>query len=208
MKRAPASAPGATLTYSNANYTVLGLLIEKLTGVTVQQAVAIRIIEPLGLTGTSFPASGDRSLPAPAVRGYHGVRIGGFFFWSNVVRYDPSAFSSSGAMISTQQDLTAFFQALIGGRLISSATLAEMEKAVEPGGPTAGLGYGLGLVRRDLPCGGVSWGRNGIVPGYFTQTLVTADGRHASVVTNAHFTINTPAEQMDKLLTTALCEKS
>ncbi|MFC5144836.1 serine hydrolase domain-containing protein [Streptomyces aureoversilis] len=204
LKRAPASAPGAAFLYSNTNYLILGMLVEKITGTAVHEAVTNRIITPLGLSRTVFPAPGDHSLPTPAVRGYHGVRIGGFYFWSRVLDYDPSAFSSAGAMISTEEDLTKFYQALIGGKVVSPAALAEMEKTT--GAEMEGGGYGLGLIRRDLPCGGSAWGHNGMVPGYYTQTMVTADGRHVSVVTNAHLASNVPGAQMDKVVTTALCE--
>ncbi len=188
---------------TGANYLILGMLVEKTTGMPVYKAVTSRIIAPLGLAGTTFPRPGDRSLSAPAVRGYHGVRVGPFFFWTDVISYDPSVFNSAGAVISTQEDLTSFYQALAAGKVVSQATLGEMEKTVPFGGP---LAYGLGLIRYDLSCGGVAWGHDGAVPGYYTETLVTADGRHASVVTNAHLTINPPAKQMYKLLDSALCE--
>ncbi|MCK7626380.1 beta-lactamase family protein [Streptomyces sp. RS10V-4] len=204
LKRAPASAPGTAFLYSNTNYLILGMLVEKATGMPVYKAVTNRISTPLGLTQTIFPAPGDHSLPTPSVRGYHGVRIGGYYFWSRVVDYDPSLFSSAGAMISTEEDLTKFYRALIGGKVVSPAALAEMEKTA--GAEGVGGGYGLGLIRRDLPCGGSAWGHNGMVPGYHTQTMVTADGRHVSVVTNAYLATNVPSAQMDKVLTTALCE--
>jgi D-alanyl-D-alanine carboxypeptidase len=205
-RAAPTGQPGAAWGYSNTNYLILGLLIERTTGTPVHRAVTDRVVRPLGLTGTSFPAPGDRTLPTPAVRGYHGVRIGGIAFWSNVLSYDPSVWSTAGAMISTLDDLTAFYQALAAGRIVSPATLAEMERTVPVGAEGAGMAYGLGLIRHTLPCGGVAWGHDGIVPGYYSQTLVTADGRHASVVTNAHLATNAPIAQMYTLLDTALCE--
>ncbi|MFD0531529.1 serine hydrolase domain-containing protein [Kitasatospora arboriphila] len=200
----PASAPGTAFAYSNTNYEILGLLIERITGLSVRQAITTRIIEPLGLAGTSFPAAGDRTVPAPAVHGYHGIRIGALNLWTDLgTALEPSIYSTSGAMISTLQDVTAFDRALVGGRLLSPATLAEMKKTVTVGG---GLSYGLGVAAHTLPCGGTAWGHDGIVNGYYSETLVTADGRHASVVTNAHLATNAPIAQMYTLLDTALCE--
>ncbi|WP_052269990.1 MULTISPECIES: serine hydrolase domain-containing protein [Streptomyces] len=207
LKHAPASKPGTAFLYSNTNYLILGLLIEKTTGLPVHQAVTDRIIKPLDLTRTSFPAPGDRSLPAPAVHGYNGIRIGSFYFWHDVIGYDPSLFSSAGAMISSQQDLTTFYQALTAGKVVTPATLAEMENTDTVGAPGSPLAYGLGLLRHNLPCGGVAWGHDGAIPGYYTETLVTTDGRHASVVTNAYLATNPPVQQMYSLLDTALCEK-
>ncbi|MET9378564.1 serine hydrolase domain-containing protein [Streptomyces sp. NPDC002992] len=202
LKRAPVSAPGAGLTYSNTNYLILGMLIEKVTGLPVHEAVTRRIIEPLGLTRTVFPAPGDRALPAPAVPGYHGARIGSFYFWSPVLSYDPSVFSAAGAMISTMQDLSAFYAALTAGKVVSPAALAEMEKARDIGGG----GYGLGIVKVALSCGGEAWGHNGAVPGYFSHTMVTKDGRHAAVMTNAYLASNPSGQKLTTLLDTALCE--
>ncbi|MGW5344010.1 serine hydrolase domain-containing protein [Streptomyces sp. NPDC004050] len=207
LRRPSAAAPGSAFQYSNTNYEILGMLIEKVTGGRAHEVITHRVIEPLGLTGTRFPAPGDRSLPAPTVRGYHGVRVGSFFFWTDVLPFEPSFFSTAGAMVSTQQDLTAFYHALLGGRLMSPAGLAEMKRAVAVGDAAAGWGYGLGLIRQPLPCGGVAWGHNGMVPGYYTQTLVTEDGRHAAVVTNAHLATNIPAAQMEQVLDSALCER-
>ncbi|MCH0540241.1 beta-lactamase family protein [Streptomyces sp. MUM 203J] len=206
LKRAPVSAPGGGFRYSNTNYLILGMLIEKITGLPVHQAVTTRIIEPLDLTRTTFPAPGDRALPAPAVNGYHGTRIGPFFFWSPVISYDPSLFGSSGAVISTLEDITSFYQALLAGRVVSPASLAEMQNTGQPGSPSAAIGYGLGIFKADLSCGGTAWGHNGAVPGYHSQTLVTPDGRHASAATNAYLATNPPQAQLAALLDTALCE--
>ncbi|MGI5447668.1 serine hydrolase domain-containing protein [Streptomyces sp. CA-243310] len=202
LKRAPVSAPGAGFTYSNTNYLILGMLIEKVTGTQVHEAVTRRIIEPLGLTGTVFPAPGDRTLPAPAVGGYHGARIGPFYFWSPVLSYDPSLFSAAGAVVSTLEDLGTFYGALTAGRVVSPAALAEREKVRD----LNGAGYGLGITKVALSCGGEAWGHNGAVPGYLTETMVTKDGRHAAVMTNAYLATNPPLRQLTTLLDAALCE--
>ncbi len=197
----PVSAPGAEWHYSNTNYEILGMLIEKYTGTPVAQAITTRIIQPLGLTQTTFPAAGDRSVPNPAVRGYNGGRIGPVFYWFDVTTgVEPSLYSSSGAMISTQQDLAAFDHALLGGKVVSPAALAEMQKTFPVG---QGAGYGLGLSRVDLSCGGSAWGHSGSTPGYVSMTVVTGDGRHASLVTNAQ--IESP--KLVSVLDSALCDK-
>ncbi|MFE4059365.1 serine hydrolase domain-containing protein [Streptomyces sp. NPDC059096] len=203
LSYAPVSAPGAGFTYSNTNYLILGMLIEKVTGQLVHETVTSRVIEPLGLGRTVFPAPGDRALPTPAVNGYRGLRVGSFYSWTPALTYDPSLFSSAGAMISTLQDLTTFYQALVAGKVVSASGLAEMQKVREA---SPGVSFGLGIGRKELSCGIVAWGHSGGVPGYMSQTMVTENGRHASVVTNALFQINPPADQLHKLLDTALCE--
>jgi hypothetical protein len=76
-------------------------------------------------------------------------------------------------MISTTHDLHAFFDALLGGSLISEESLVQMRTTVLMG---MGCHYGLGLDRFDLPCGGQLWGharhswiRSGTEPGKLGQ---------------------------------------
>ncbi|MBD0746639.1 serine hydrolase [Streptomyces sp. CBMA152] len=178
-----ASTPGAAFHYSNTNYQILSMLVERVTGMPLSKAVTNRIIEPLGLTRTTYPLAGDHSLTTPYVHGYDGGRVGPFFFWTDATaNFEPSQYSGAGAMISTQQDLTAFYQALIGGKVVSAASLAEMQTTFHAG---PGLDFGLGLTSRALSCGGTAWGISGAVRGYASLTMVTADGRHATAVTNA-----------------------
>ncbi|MGW1139724.1 serine hydrolase domain-containing protein [Streptomyces zhihengii] len=196
---APVSAPGASFTYSNTNYVILGLLVEAVTGAPAREAIRSRVIEPLGLTRTSFPATGDRALPAPAVTGYHGARLGGFYIWTPAKVLDPSLYGTAGAMVSTLEDVTAFYRSLLGGELVSPGSLAEMKDV-----PASRVG--LGLSSRQLSCGVTAWGHSGGMPGYLSYTLVTQDGRHASAVTNTLFQYGAPSSRLIALMDTALCE--
>ncbi|MEV6260643.1 serine hydrolase domain-containing protein [Streptomyces sp. NPDC051784] len=200
----PVSAPGAGFTYSNTGYYILGMLIEKLTGQQVHQAVTERVIEPLGLTHTSVPAPGDRTLPAPAVNGYHGARVGPLYVWLPAVSYDPSLFSGAGSMISTLEDMSAFHRELASGKVLSAKSLAEMRTVRQVGAST---GYGLGLQTYEPSCGGTARGHSGGVPGYESFTLTMDDGRYVSLVTNVLVQVGQrPDAQLQKLLDTALCE--
>jgi D-alanyl-D-alanine carboxypeptidase len=208
LREPSVAAPGTTWAYSNGNYEILGMLVEKLTGAPLHRAVTDLVITPLGLGDTVFPAPGDRVVPAPLIHGHAGVRVGGFFWWTDVTRsHEPSLFHGSGAIISTTRDLTTFYRALFDGRALRAASLAEMTRTVPltPGGTPADPGYGLGLLKLPLPCGGAAWGHDGGVPGYYSETLVTEDGRYASGITNAQLN-GAPATAMYKTLTTALCE--
>ncbi|MBZ4320441.1 serine hydrolase domain-containing protein [Streptomyces huiliensis] len=199
----PAFPPGTSFQYSNTNYAILGMLIEKITGTPVGEVITKRIVEPLGLTGTRYPKPGDRSLADPAVRGYRGVRVGPFFSWTDVTTtLEPSVFHSAGAMTSTERDMAAFFQALVDGRLLSRASLDAMEA------PGAHAPYGLGLDRLPLPCGGVAFGHTGGVPGYLSFSAATADGRRVSLMTNSMASLNseTAIARMTAAASTALCE--
>ncbi|MCA1226772.1 serine hydrolase [Saccharopolyspora sp. 6M] len=181
----PVHEPGGEFVYANTNYLVLGMLIERITGEPVGTALTERIIRPLGLADTTYPAAGDRSVPEPRVNGYRGGRVPPFDLWFDVTtNSEPSRSATSGAIISTQRDLVRFYRALLDGELTSPAALAEMKRTVpipEGGGNAAGLG----LISRPLACGGAAWGHSGSGEGYLSLTEVTEDGGNASVLTNA-----------------------
>ncbi len=62
--------PGSAIKYTNTNYVIAGLLIEKLTGHPAADEITWRIIVPLGLSDTYFPAPGDTGLRTPFAHGY------------------------------------------------------------------------------------------------------------------------------------------
>ena len=207
MNRPPLFAPGTSWEYSNVNYLIAGMLIERLTGQTVAAAITDRIIEPLGLTGTVFPDPGDRSLPAPYLRGYIGGRLGPFFFWYDATsNMEMSSISSGGAITSTLTDLATFQLALADGKVVSDAALAAMRETVTSPADTGVDGWGLGLVRLDLSCGGEAWGHAGdLTTGHTSVTMVTDDGRFASLVTNTYVNFDSAPTRYD-VVDAALCE--
>ena len=84
----------------------------------------------------------------------------------------------AGALTSNPDDLRTFYQALLSGRVLGPAQLAEMKTLVasEPG-----FGYGLGLYSRETPCGRI-WGHDGGVPGYMTIAWNDESGRRGFVL--------------------------
>jgi D-alanyl-D-alanine carboxypeptidase len=206
LAQPPRFAPGTSWGYSNVNYYLAGMLIESLTGQTVADAITARIIEPLNLTGTSFPQPGDRTLAAPYVPGYYGGRLGPFFYWyEKTFSIELSMYSTAGALTSTLTDLAAFYQALADGEVMSDESLAEMRATITAPVGT-GIDYGLGIIRMDLSCGGEAWGHVGdVATGHTTQTMVTDDGRFASLVTNV-FVGNNTAPTRDDVIDAALCD--
>ncbi|MFF5986668.1 serine hydrolase domain-containing protein [Prauserella flavalba] len=204
MDEPPVGAPGEAVHYSNAGYHVLGMLIEEITGQYVGDAITERIIEPLGLEGTSFPAPGERALAEPFVPGYRGGRIPPFFLWvDTTTALEPSLYSAAGAMQSTLEDSATFFRALFDGEVVSDAALAELRRTVPQNG---GMGtMGLGINEVPLSCGGTYWAKNGAVEsGHTSTTAVTDDGRFASVVTNTFY--DAAAVRSFEVLDAALCD--
>ncbi|MFI1760487.1 serine hydrolase domain-containing protein [Streptomyces sp. NPDC020800] len=166
--------PGAAYSYSNTNFVVAGLLIEKLTGHSVATEYEDRIVEPLKLHDT-FYVHPDTRIPGRYAHGYLTPDTPG----SEPVDATDQTVSwaqSAGAIISSAQDLNTFYSALLGGKLMSSARLAEMERFVRVDSTTS---YGLGLRRRDLSCGIAVYGHTGTVQGYYTYAFATQDGQRA-----------------------------
>jgi D-alanyl-D-alanine carboxypeptidase len=176
----PLFAPGAGWSYSNTNYLLAGMLIEKVTGHPYGEEVRRRILTPLGLHATYVP--GDRpAIPGPHPRGY--VRPDNGTPIVEMTEFNPSIAIGSGDMISSGADMTRFFDALLHGRLLRPAELKEM-MTTRPTGDADGRAYGLGLESRTLPCGGVYWGHGGDIFGFQTLGGATTGGRRATVMVN------------------------
>ncbi|MEO3815534.1 serine hydrolase domain-containing protein [Plantactinospora sp. B24E8] len=182
LSQPPTNAPGERHVYSNTNYVLAGLLLERITGRSAEREIDRRILRPLRLRQTYFPGT-DRRIDGPHARGY--------VPWLDGVPRDFSVYNMSwawtaGALVSTTSDLNRFFRALHGGGLLRPAELAEMRRTVvlDPAYPDA-AGYGLGLMGLALPAGRV-WGHDGVVLGHQAISLHSPDGRRqATVAMNA-----------------------
>ncbi|WP_406454690.1 beta-lactamase family protein [Streptomyces sp. NBC_00876] len=197
--------PGTEWSYSNTNYLLAGMIIEKVTGRTYGEEIQRRIIAPLGLHETSVP--GDASaIPGPHPRGY--ARPGADAPLLDVTAINPSVAGAAGGMISSGTDMNRFLDALVRGELLRPAQLRQM-MTTRPTGDPHGRAYGLGLESRRLPCGGRVWGHTGDVFGYETASGATVDGRQATVMVNLDpGGSDAQSDDMQRAIRTALCEKS
>ncbi len=200
----PLFAPGAGWSYSNTNYAIAGLLIERVTGHAWGAEVRRRVLVPLGLRATYVP--GDRvRIPVPHPRGY--VRTGEGAALEDVTEFNPSVTGAAGQLISRAGDVSRFFAALLGGRLLRPAELRAMT-TTRPTGNADGRAYVLGLESHPLPCGGLYRGHGGDIFGFATLSGTTTDGRQATVMANLD--PGGPEAQDDDLTTavsTALCSR-
>nr|WP_308434433.1 serine hydrolase domain-containing protein [Streptomyces anandii] len=195
--------PGTRWEYSNTNYLLLGLIVQKVTGRPVGEQIDQRVIERIGLRDTYFPAPGDMRVRGPHPHGYFKDPATGAL--RDFTRMDPSWAWAAGALISTNSDLDRFYSALLAGRLIPAAQLAQMQTTVPAPLLGRGVRYGLGLVSRPLSCGGVYWGHGGDIPGYRTRGGATADGRAANIAVTDEPHDKPTAEHVEKAVDTALC---
>jgi len=190
MQQPPVFAPGAKWEYSNTNYLLAGRVIERVTGNSWQDEVTRRIIRPLGLHDTSLPGT-DPTIPEPHAVGYE--RFPGPGATPEDPKYgepidatelNPSWGEAAGEMISTPADGNRFLRALLSGRLLRPAQLAEMKKTV-PATPFQsnwpGARYGLGLMSMPVSCG-TSWSHGGDIMGFRTRNGVNESGTRSVVV--------------------------
>jgi D-alanyl-D-alanine carboxypeptidase len=172
--------------YSNTNYILLGMIIQKVTGHSPITEVRRRILVPLGLHATSFPLT-SKQIPAPYAHGYFGP-----FDVTN--RVSPSVAWTAGAMISTMGDVARFYRALLTGRLLPPAQRRELLAAI-PVHDTGSLfaeHYGLGIYRVHLPCG-TAWGHDGGYPGGFKSFAYTSpNGSRQAVMVYNDFKMSLP----------------
>jgi D-alanyl-D-alanine carboxypeptidase len=176
--------PGTAFSYSNTNYVVAGLLIERVTGTTIARQLERRIVRPLGLRHTWFPAD-TAALPPPRLHGYMPLDDQPPLVDADITWFNPSFFWASGALVSNVDDLDRFYDALFDGRLLPARLLAEMLAPNDTGVP--GWSYGLGLEEYTLPCGAVAVGHTGALPGYNSGSFRLLGGdKDARVVANLH----------------------
>jgi D-alanyl-D-alanine carboxypeptidase len=168
--------------YANTNFVLAGMIIERATGRGWQEEVRDRIVRRLSLQNT-IALGTSAAMPDPYVHTY-------FRFAQDGALVDTTIFNSSfvgpaGGLISTTADLNTFFRALLGGKLLDSAQLSEMQQTIDAKQLQEiypGLRYGLGLMWRPLKCGGGYWNHTGNGISGATRNGVTSDGRRSVVV--------------------------
>jgi D-alanyl-D-alanine carboxypeptidase len=187
--------PGTEYHYSDTDYLVLGLLINRVTGRSYAQEINDRILRPLGLRHTEMPGT-DPRISGSHAHGYLPDGKGGVV---DITEFNPSVMNSAGEIISTTDDLNRFTGALLGGRLLPPAQLTEMLAVSAPSQT------GLGLEVRSLSCGRTAYGHDGDALGFSAWTFGTAGGRR-TVSLSVTWGPNRPTQAaVTKLLDDALC---
>lgn len=176
--------------YSNTNYLLAGMIIEKVTGHPWEQEIHERIIEPLRLKHT-FPSGGSAYVPQPAARAF--TRFPG-----NKKLIDTSVIvdnMADGSMISTTKDMNTFHRALFQGELLSPERFRDLTRTVpakdwwdfEPGAR-----YGLGIAWRPVAgCKQGIWYHGGNSIGVASANGTTPSGERT-------VSVQVPTDLMDR----------
>jgi D-alanyl-D-alanine carboxypeptidase len=152
--------PGTQYQYSNTNTVLLGLVVEKQSGQTLQDYISEHILAPLKLSHTSF--STTPAFPDPHPQGYttlHGaaqISTDWNFSWA----------WAAGNMISTLDDMRIWARALATGALLKPETQRQRLDTSVPMSPKQTAFYGLGLINA------AGWiGHAGVIFGYETMAF-------------------------------------
>lgn len=162
----PESAPGEAQHYLNIHYTVLGLLIEKITNDSYAHQAQVRIFKPLSMRNSYFPVHGDPYIHGPHNKAYEVLdgRMTDVTEWNVTDRF------AAGDLISTTADLETLLFALFRGQVVPEPYLQEMFTVPDVPGAT----IGAGLEKFELN-GQVLWGKTGSRPGCHTVIAATRD---------------------------------
>ncbi len=138
----PLFPPGTQWHYSNSNYLLLGMVIEKAMGIPLAEAYRHAIYEPLGMTSTFLDCYEDPLMDV--VDGY--MKFGETL--TNVTDLHESIGWSAGGLVSTASDLVIFSRGLFGGALLEKP---ESLNAMTT--PVSGASYGLGIAIQENSMG-------------------------------------------------------
>lgn len=162
--------PGTGYQYSTYGYTVVGCAIEGAAAMRFQDYVAQHVLAPAGMTHTLVDDAFD--IVPHRARGYQ--TINGEV--KNASLMDSSYKIPGGGYVTTAEDLVRFAQALLDGRLLKPATLAQMWTATPQSGKE---GYGLGFTVRE---GGRFVWHTGGQPGTTTELFIIPEKHFALAV--------------------------
>jgi D-alanyl-D-alanine carboxypeptidase len=156
--------------YSNTNFLVLGLVVEKATGTPFAELLQRDVLAPAGMTHTALfdvPGPGDTT-----TRGH--IRASENHLWlANFA-------GAAGGVVSNVGDLDRFLSALQGGDLLP---MDLVERMTTSHGTLSdqGIDYGLAVMLRPTRCG-TMLGHDGNIPGFRSEVWSLADDQDRSVV--------------------------
>lgn len=161
--------PGTDFKYSNTNTVLLGMVVEKVTGMPLGEYFEQNIFGPLGLKRTSYPPNG--LMPVPFAHGYNKAPDGQIF---DAALWNPSWGDAAGRVVSDLADMTVWAVALGKGTLLRPDTQAQ--RISNGSSVVPGTSYDFAIFNVN------GWlGHNGDIPGY-TTVVVYLPERDASLV--------------------------
>jgi D-alanyl-D-alanine carboxypeptidase len=207
--------------YSNTNYIVLGLLLERVTGVPAPALFEQLIFAPLGMRQSVMPEVASAAIPSPYSCGYlYGTNVDSLNAYlaliggkegaatavhvppgappQDATHWNPAYTWTSGSAISTLSDMAIWARALGAGALLSPA-MHQQQVAPTHFGNQGVVSYGLGIAEVLPACESRNEvlprfiGHNGAIPGYQSLVGYSPDtGGVIVVLANSEIAPNTP----------------
>ena len=166
---------GEAQIYNNSAFWLLGLVIEKASGMSYEDYVEKKIFQPLGMTRSMYCNSYEN-----VARRAHGYGVQG----GNIRRAPMNVHTwpyAAGSICSTAGDLVTWIKALHGGKVLTPKSYTEMTtpSKLNDGTPTRyGMGLGVGTDSRGLKF----IGHGGAIPGFGAEATWYPDAQAAIVV--------------------------
>jgi D-alanyl-D-alanine carboxypeptidase len=168
----PLFPPGTNWTYSNVNYILLTLIIDKAAGVPYEDYVTRNIFVPAGMNDTFIHRTNH--IPGPHMECQEpGEKENSLKDYTDLyIQFDRGA----GDIVSTAADLNRFHRALRTGKIMNGQSLASMQasapqslKVTQGSAGNVTTGYGLGYSSTSIPGADLTlYGHTGGYPGSYT----------------------------------------
>jgi D-alanyl-D-alanine carboxypeptidase len=185
LRHPPTFPPGQAYEYSNTNYLLLGMIVEKVETKALADVFAARLFGPLGMRETSLPASSSNTLPEPYSHGYlygsssyaltdapypanlQAQAKAGTLKPNDDTDQNPSYALAAGGAISTARELAVWIRALVGGEVLSSSSQRQWleSPAPEDTNKPDGQKYGYGIAQNSFGPNRLYF-HGGEMPGY------------------------------------------
>jgi CubicO group peptidase (beta-lactamase class C family) len=179
--------PGSKWAYSNTNYAILGMIIQKVTGEPYARFLAQRIFRPLKLSATQImdslpPQGANVAEPYTYAKGRY----------ARVPRQSMSWANAAGSVASDASDLIAFDGAFFAGKVVTPASMHTMVRP-PPNRPMTpskdrvnnlAIGYGFAWARGADEGRRVEWHNGGLIGGRAMNAVWPHDGLEVVVLTN------------------------
>lgn len=170
-------APGQGWHYSNTNYYLLGLIINKISHQDLADELQQRFFVPLQLNHTYYS---DSSYPNSVIS----ERIHGYLDTRDVSNINPNFYGPAGGMLMNSADIIHWVDALFSpGKILDQQSMQQLMQTtnVPPSPPKpAGARYGLGIYSLDIPNYGLVWWYTGVIDGY-SSVFMHIPSKHITI---------------------------
>ena len=125
--KSPTHEPGETYSYSNTNFVLLGMLVEEVSGLPLNEYLSQRVFGPLGLA-SAFMGTVEQPIPPGVPEGYFALQ-GGENLQPSAFYYSNDLATGDGGVAIRMDELATFFEAVFVGDFLQAETKAAMQEA-------------------------------------------------------------------------------